>query len=542
LKRRNGSRTKRSQSRSSAPTFQAPSISALLASPGEELSCAYLAEPELTFGGKALCVDPRTGLAAYGPYSKTDSTRRQAIRVGIVGPADAIDRAVSLLERFSQRIEQSDKVDAVLHPPFPGLNSADPFQVEIVSHQVWRRPLKSVEVTMVEGDPDFRSRISRLLSSVLTEIRALKALDSGPDVVIVAMSQRLEELCRVGIAKYEQQQPEPKEVDDDDDSPDIPEEVDPESSTAAPEDDKEDAESDPADEGARSFRRGLKAECLDLLPTQLIWHRTLAGTRGVQDLATRAWHLSVALLYKAQIIPWRLADVLEGSCFVGISFFHDDEARSSTLRTSVAQAFTERGEGFVLQGERFDWDTRREIEKSPHLSRDNARKLLERVLQVYTDQLGGQAPRKVVLHKSSRFTVDERAGFEDALAKIPHFAMITIQRRGLFCLRPGNKPTLRGTTIDFGDKRGLVYTMGYVPFLRCYTGFRVPQPLEILENWGSLPFREAAEDILKLTKLNWNSAAFNCRDPITLAFARRVGEILKMAKGKEPALYYRYYM
>src|SRR5260370_34227356 len=169
LKPRNGSRPKRSQSCSSAPTFQAPSISALLASPGEELSCAYLAEPELTFGGKALCVDPRTGLAAYGPYSKTDSTRRQAIRVGIVGPADAIDRAVSLLERFSQRIAQSDKVDAVLHPPFPGLNSADPFQVEIVSHQVWRRPLKSVEVTMLEVDQDFRSISSLLFAQSLTE-------------------------------------------------------------------------------------------------------------------------------------------------------------------------------------------------------------------------------------------------------------------------------------------------------------------------------------------------------------------------------------
>lgn len=515
----------------------------MLASPGAELSCGYLAEPDLAFGGKALCVDPRTGLAAFGPYSKTDPTRRQTIRLGIVGPGDAIDRAVSLLERFSQRIEQSDKVNAVLHPPFPGLNSADPFQVEIVSHQVWRRPLKSADVTMVEGDPDFKSRIRRLLSAVLIEIRALKALDSGPDVVIVAMSQRLEELCRVGIAKYEERQPETKEGDEEEDaSPDITEEIEAESSSTAPSDEEENAESDPEDEGARSFRRGLKAECLDLLPTQLLWHRTLAGTRGVQDLATRAWHLSVALLYKAQIIPWRLADVLEGSCFVGVSFFHDDEARSSSLRTSVAQAFTERGEGFVLQGESFDWDTRREIEKSPHLSRDNARKLLERVLQVYTDQLGGQGPRKVVIHKSSRFTDEERAGFEDALTKIPQYAMITIQRRGLFCLRPGNKPTLRGTIIDFGDKRGLVYTMGYVPFLRCYTGFRVPQPLEILENWGSLPFREAAEDILKLTKLNWNSAAFNCRDPITLAFARRVGEILKMAKGKEPALYYRYYM
>ncbi len=536
--RSTSAKTKRPRRRPPTPLLQAIPISTLLASPEVEVNCSYSAEPELAFGGKALCVDPRTGLAAYGPYSRTDPTRRQTIRLGIVGPGDAIDRAVSLLERFSQRIDQADKVDAVLHPPFPGLNAGDPFQVEIVSHSVWRRPLKSADVKLVEGDPDFKSRISRLLTAVLTEIRALNALDSGPDVVIVAMSQKLEELCRVGIGKYEQEQPEPSDDEDEDNSPDILEELEPESSGSA------DAEEDsvPDDEGARSFRRGLKAQCLDLLPTQLLWHRTLAGTRGVQDLATRAWNLSVALLYKAQIIPWRLSDVLEGSCFVGISFFHDDEASSSTLRTSVAQAFTERGEGFVLQGESFDWDPRKQLEKSPHLGRDNARKLLERVLKVYTDQLGGQSPRKVVLHKSSRYTIEERAGFEDALQKIPYYGMLTIQRRGIFCLRPGNKPTLRGTIVDFGDKRGLVYTIGYVPFLRCYPGFRIPQPLEVLENWGSMPFREVAEDILKLTKLNWNTAAFNCRDPITLAFARRVGEILKMAKGKEPALYYRFYM
>jgi hypothetical protein len=84
--------------------------------------------------------------------------------------------------------------------------------------------------------------------------------------------------------------------------------------------------------------------------------------------------------------------------------------------------------------------------------------------------------------------------------------------------------------------------MGYVPFLRCYPGLRIPQPLEILENWGSVPFNETAADLLRLTKLNWNAAAFNIRDPITVAFSRRVGDILKMAKDKEPALHYRQYM
>ena len=277
------------------------------------------------------------------------------------------------------------------------------------------------------------------------------------------------------------------------------------------------------------------------LPTQLLWHRTLVGGRGVQDPATRAWNLSVALMYKAGIIPWRLADVMAGSCFVGISFFHPDGDNRSTLRTSVAQAFTDGGEGFVLQGEKFEWDSKKHGDKAPHLDKESAKKLLQRVLATYADQIQS-SPRKVVIHKSSRFTADEREGFEEALKGVSHFALVTIGRRGICCLRPGNKPTLRGTLVDFGQKRGLIYTIGYIPFLRCYPGFRIPQPLEVMENWGSLSLREVAEDIMRLTKLNWNTSAYSCVDPITLAFSRRVGEILRVANTTEPALQYRYYM
>jgi hypothetical protein len=153
-------------------------------------------------------------------------------------------------------------------------------------------------------------------------------------------------------------------------------------------------------------------------------------------------------------------------------------------------------------------------------------------------------PREVVLHKTSRHTDDERTGFEAALvaANTPQYALLTVTRRGIFCLRPGYKAVLRGTAVDFGGKKGLVYTTGYAPFLRCYSGFRIPQPLEISENWGSLTFRECAEDILRLTKLNWNTSAFGTHDPIMLAFSKRVGDILKLAGSHEPAVHYRYYM
>lgn len=96
--------------------------------------------------------------------------------------------------------------------------------------------------------------------------------------------------------------------------------------------------------------------------------------------------------------------------------------------------------------------------------------------------------------------------------------------------------------MHFGEKKGLVFTIGYIPFLRCYPGFRIPQPLEVTENWGSLSFSQVATDLLRLTKLNWNTAAFSCVDPITIAFSKRVGEILKVADIENPALHYRYYM
>jgi hypothetical protein len=514
--------------------WEAPQFDTLLAKSGTSLQCQYLQEPSLVFAGKQQCEDPRTGLTAYGPYSKTEPSRRQQVRVGIVGPAEAIDKAVGFLAGMANRIDPSGKTDAVLHPAFPGIGAGEPFQIELVTQSIWQRPLKPRDLALVEGNPDFMERVGLLLSAVTTEIKALKALDSGPDVVICAMSKTLEDLCRVGIAAYDREQ---AASDDGIDAEDIAEMV----GEVEEEERQDEASGEPDSEAARSFRRGLKAECLDLLPTQLMWNRTLSGGAGVQDLATRAWNLTVALLYKAEVIPWRLLDVIEGSCFVGVSFFHEDEAKSSTLRTSVAQAFTERGEGFVLRGKSFDWDRRKTGEGAPHLSEAQAQSLLKDVLDVYTDQVGAP-PRKVVLHKTSRYTEEERKGFEAALAGISHYGMLTLGRRGVFCLRPGKKAVLRGTVMDFGQKRGLVYTVGYVPFLRCYPGFRIPQPIEITENWGSVSLTEAATDILKLTKLNWNTSAFNCREPITVAFAKRVGDILKLAKGKQPALHYRYYM
>jgi hypothetical protein len=511
----------------------------LLAGSRQHLALSLIPEPHLLFGGKQACEDPKTGLTAFGPYSKTDVTRRTVIRIGVVGPAEAIDRALNLIERMGSPIPFHEKLDAMLHPGFPGINDHDPFQIQFLTQSVWCRRLSPTQVATVENHPDFPTRIKLLVNDVVAEVEALSKLDSGPDVVLVAMTAGIERQCRVGIAAYDKAQRDVAERDDEDEDAiaDVLEEVDEDAEPEEEEEEEQVAVERP--DAPRGFRRGLKAACMQFLPTQLLWHRTLAGTRGVQDLATRAWNLSVALMYKARVIPWRLADVIDGSCFVGISFFHPEDEQSST-RTSVAQAFTHSGEGFVLQGEKFTWKPTR-TERMPHLDRDGASALIKQVLHTYDTEVGG-LPQRFILHKTSRYTKAEREGFEQALQGIRDTALVTLSRRGVTCLRPGSKPALRGTIVDFGEKRGLVYTTGYIPFLRCYPGFRIPQPLEITENWGSLTFRDVAADLLRLTKLNWNTAAFCCVDPITIAFSRHVGEILKTANTDKPSRFYRDYM
>src|ERR1017187_1564561 len=169
------------------PSFEAGSMTELLANAKNTLSCSFVPEPLLVFGGKQTCEDPKTGLAGYGPYSKTDATRRAIIRVGIVGPAEAVDRALTLVERMTHAIPHHEKNDAMLHPGFPGMNDQDPFQIQFVTQDIWCKTLTPAQVARVECHPDFTVRVKLLVDGVAREVEALSKLDPPPDVVLIAM-------------------------------------------------------------------------------------------------------------------------------------------------------------------------------------------------------------------------------------------------------------------------------------------------------------------------------------------------------------------
>jgi len=293
----------------------------------------------------------------------------------------------------------------------------------------------------------------------------------------------------------------------------------------------------------RNFRRALKARLMKYnKPTQIIRDSTAEYTsdeRDMQDLATRAWNIITAMYFKIGGLPWGPTGLEPATCFVGISFFHPF-GEPSYMRASIAQAFNEHGDGLVLRGQKFKWDD--EIGRSPHLTQILANQLVTEVLHRYQVECK-QKPRRVVIYKSSRFEPTEQDGFKKALTEVPEYDLVTVGTSGNFRLfRSGEYPPLRGTVMNVG-KNYFLYTTGYIPALKKYPHGHVPAPLRIVDHYGDTSKNQLLKELFVLTKMNWNTANVDGAFPITLQFARLVGEILKeFPENETPNPKYIYYM
>jgi hypothetical protein len=72
-----------------------------------------------------------------------------------------------------------------------------------------------------------------------------------------------------------------------------------------------------------------------------------------------------------------------------------------------------------------------------------------------------------------------------------------------------------------------VYTRGSVPFFETYPGMYVPRPLRANVAYSDRTVRFLSQEILALTKLNWNSTQFDGGEPVTIQAARDVGTVLR---------------
>lgn len=184
-------------------------------------------------------------------------------------------------------------------------------------------------------------------------------------------------------------------------------------------------------------------------------------------------------------------------------------------------------------------------DRQAHLSREDAKALLTNALATFRQE-HKTTPARVVIHKTSSFSPDELAGMEQASAEanIEFVDLVWLRRSQLKLFRTGTYPALRGTWLPLSHREGLLYLRGSVPFFECYPGLYVPRPLEYrCERFDSENARPIAEELLALSKLNWNNTQFDGGEPITVRAARRVGDIMKcIPEGGPDRLRFKYFM
>ncbi len=329
-----------------------PTASPLIRVP--DFESGLIAEHLLSFGGQHQHVDPKTGLSLYGPYSlvgQTSPTLRSAI-VGIVGPASMIADAEAWLQACKGMLT-NDGSQPFLYPHFPGFHKDAPFHCELIFGDTWREPIKDSAYKAALAVPDFYDRVKTVVHLYAEALETIASREPQPQVVLCCIPQDIVDSCTVQKGRRARRKP----------SPPLPLRgsrandrgqlslFDAMDGTPGAEDEEW---------GHQNLRRGLKAEAMQFgLPTQLVWPRTLrlaatpsSGPQRVQDLATRAWNFSTALYHKAGGAPWRLAELEPGVCFVGISFYKEMLEENPRIRSSMAQAFTAAGDGYVLRGRR----------------------------------------------------------------------------------------------------------------------------------------------------------------------------------------------
>ena len=516
--------------------------------PSPAFDSGIISEPVLSFGGRHEHVDPKTGLSLYGPYTPAEQVGPplSTIIVGIVGTPSMIADAEQWL-KACQGILTNDGSQPFLYPHFPGFNKDLPFQCNLVFGETWEEALLEAEIKRALAPNSFYARVENVVQLYTVKIETISQRDPRPSVILLCVPQETIDYCTTYLTRSREE----KKV-----------KISPAERKALRIASKGQKflfpEMDPMlgiegeEFGHQNLRRGLKAEVMPFgIPTQIVWPRTLQlvpaistrpGERSLQDTATRAWNFTTALYYKAGGSPWRLSQVDPTVCFVGISFYREIGTDNPRLRTSLAQIFTATGDGYVLRGKPFEWDET-ELGRSPHLDEASSAALMRDVIDLFQRHHGGSLPSRIVVHKSSRFWEDELIGFQDASDNIPRKDFVAFGSRGIQFYRGGDYPPLRGTYVKFSDSNFLLYSLGYVPYLRTYPGPRAPMPLEILEHHGDSPWTTVLREILALTKMNWNTADFACGTPVTTAFSKKVGQILaEVPENVKPRPEYRFYM
>ncbi|MBN1805398.1 MAG: hypothetical protein JW837_09120 [Sedimentisphaerales bacterium] len=501
----------------------------------------YINEPSLLFNYNQPSIDPRDGLTLFGPLDKAKPT---GIRWGVIGLPESISRMKAWVKRIQKSVFSGDNL--IARPIFPGFEAALNTKLDTIPALEISIPKDKLEKHAFCSDK--HQRVFRTVSIFSERIKdSLRTEDVRPDVWCVVIPEYVYQNCRPNStiasdvkiypeislsAKYARslnQQPSFFEEENK-----IAEEY----------------------EYEVNFHHQLKARLLQSqIPIQIIREIKIAYNdfknslgNPVLDLSTMesaiAWNLSTAIFYKAGGRPWKLDAAREGVCYIGLVFKQDERSKNPKTACCAAQMFLDSGDGVVFKGAVGPWYRGRR--GLYHLNHKSAKEIACMCIDAYKQSSGGKPPIELFIHGRVTFNDEEWKGFVDGADNQTKVVGVQIKPVSFLKLfRKKDHPILRGMAYLFDDKQGLLWSRGMTPRLRTYPGREVPNPILVNICRGMAELKIVMEDVLALTKLNYNACNFADGLPVTLKFADAVGEILTSAPTKKvdvPPLPFKYYI
>ena len=477
-----------------------------------------LSEPSLEFRYGQQVTDPRDGLALFGPFDADAPSHPSSLSYGVVGT----EKGIELFQRWSEAMAsawtEAPHGNTQKWPPYPGFRAA--FNSDWHSDPAWTHPLDDGKLSYAARRHDRYERVYSVVNQYLAALQDLSKLDERIDVMVCVVPEEVYRTCR------------PESVVTDPTGEKI-------SSERIKE--RRRGQFDFSSEYTREqydlspdFRRQIKARSMEYgVPIQIVKETTLTfvkdkkfGQEVAPLVSSKMWNLGSALYYKGGGKPWKLATAREGVCYVGLAFRRSDPQGTNTTAACAAQMFLNDGDGVIFLGEYGPWYSPRDHQY--HLTAEAAHDLLEGTLETYK-QLHGKPLTEVFLHSRSDISEEEFEGYRSATPGNLKVVGVRVRadRYGPRLYRPDKEwPVLRGTLWRQSPTRAYLYGAGFKPRLGTYDGWETPVPLQIDIQHGEADITEVSQDILGLTKLNYNACSAGDSQPVTVKFSDAVGEIL----------------
>lgn len=495
-------------------------------------------EPTLLFGHNQAVEDPRDGLTLFGPL---DKGKPYGIRAGVIGTIDGIRRFKNWVGRIQEPIGNDPA--SIARPPFPGFEAV--YRIPWNSDPVISLQISEDELYSCLHLDDKYLRVYKTVELFSDRIiETIREEDAAVDLWFVIIPDDVYRYCRplsfveatLRIEAKDRMNPtQAKKLQ------------------SAPSLFEQDNKDSVPYYYEVNFHNQLKARLLEsgaltqILRESTIAHNEILNSRGnpTRNLdalqSAIAWHISNAAFYKVGGRPWKIGSIRDGVCYVGLVFKQDEKNDDPRASCCAAQMFLDSGDGIVFKGAVGPWHTPGRGDF--HLSRRAAKELVSMAVKSY-ERTTGSLPKELFLHGRVRFNDEEWDGFKDGIDETTNLVGVRIrEEKDIKLYRNGEHPVLRGLAYVRDERTAFLWTRGYTPRLKTYPGREVPKPLLIDVCRGTVPIETVLNDVMALTKLNYNACVFSDGEPVTIKFADAVGEILTAGPiSSIPPLPFRHYI